>query len=153
MPLLIPNETDRSTIEFGSNEEGQAITRFESGESSFFAVGTAITGEGAVEPEKGRLALFRQTETQEFVQIAETAINGCPFAIVDAGNSSLALAVNSQVSNKVSQCPSCATSLKVLPPRFSFTRSTFQTIPSRSRPLGLELSSLSPSPGDLMRRS
>ncbi|GAA5997405.1 hypothetical protein JCM5350_003830, partial [Sporobolomyces pararoseus] len=96
---FIAEETlsNRSTIEFGSNEEGQAITRFESGESSFFAVGTAITGEGAVEPEKGRLALFRQTETQEFVQIAETAINGCPFAIVDAGNSSLALAVNSQV--------------------------------------------------------
>ncbi|GAA5952645.1 hypothetical protein JCM3765_002231 [Sporobolomyces pararoseus] len=96
---FIAEETlsNRSTVEFGSNEEGQAITRFESGDSTFFAIGTAITEEGAAEPEKGRLVLYGQSETQEFIQIAEISINGCPFAIVDAGNSSLALAVNSQV--------------------------------------------------------
>ncbi|GAA6009649.1 hypothetical protein JCM11491_001047 [Sporobolomyces phaffii] len=88
---------NRTVISFGPGEEGQAITAFASTDSTFFAVGTAILQGDATEPEKGRLVVFRQVDSKEYVQAAEIEVNGCPYAITELGNGCLALAVNSQV--------------------------------------------------------
>ncbi|GAA5851088.1 hypothetical protein JCM3766R1_006484 [Sporobolomyces carnicolor] len=101
----------RSTIEFGPNEEGQAITRFDSTTTTttMFAVATAFVDPDVTEdPDRGRLVLYRVSSSDsdddvassrggEFVQVTSIQVNGCPFAIVDVGNGHVALAVNSQV--------------------------------------------------------
>ncbi|GAA5939977.1 uncharacterized protein JCM15063_004361 [Sporobolomyces koalae] len=87
----------RSKIELRPNEEGQAITGLATDDANYFAVVVAQREEGVDEPEKGRLIIYRQVDSDTFEQAAEIDINGCPFAVIDAGSSSIALAANSQV--------------------------------------------------------
>lgn len=89
--------TASATYALAAGEEAQSIARVESGDSSFFVVGVTKIDPDQAEPDEGRFVVLQENAGGDVLVASETAIAGCPYAVLALGEGLVATAINSQV--------------------------------------------------------
>ncbi|GAA5985538.1 hypothetical protein JCM10908_007016 [Rhodotorula pacifica] len=87
-----------ATYTLGEGEEAHSISAVTSGESTFFLVGVASQDAPSTEPQSGRLLVLQENADGDVLVAGETAVDGCPYAIIALGEGLVGTAVNSQVA-------------------------------------------------------